>query len=83
MNEHQKVFYILYNISIYFLFQPRKDVNTHHFSSSSPPTLIYYSPVWFVCRTKFGVMIGQIACQSSSREGSIDPKIDLNFWTVV
>uniref|UniRef100_A0A673NMM7 Espin like a n=1 Tax=Sinocyclocheilus rhinocerous TaxID=307959 RepID=A0A673NMM7_9TELE len=32
----------------YVLFQLWKDVNTHHFSSSSPLT----NPVWFVCQTK-------------------------------
>ncbi len=36
------------------LFKPLKDINTHHFSSSSPLTLIY-SPVWFVCRTKWQI----------------------------
>ncbi len=36
------------------LFQLRKNISTHYFSSSSPPTLIY-SPVCFVCRTKWQI----------------------------
>ncbi len=56
------------------LFQLQKDVNTHHFSSSSPPTLIY-SPVWFVCRTKMADsvlrLVGSPVNQTPSK-GSID-----------
>ncbi len=45
------------------LFKPRKDVNTHNFSSLS----LFYCPVWFVGQDgEFSIMIGQIACQSSS-----------------
>ncbi len=36
------------------LFQPWKDVNTHTFSSLSPPKLIY-SPVWFVCWARWRI----------------------------
>ncbi len=37
------------------LFQPHNiDFNTHHFSTLSPPILIY-SPVWFVCQTKWWI----------------------------
>ncbi len=45
----------------------RKDVNTQYFLSSSQPFLIY-TPVWLVVRQncKFGIMIGQITCQSYS-----------------
>ncbi len=72
MNEHQKVFYILY-ISIYFLFQPQKDSSTTIFKFSHRLNLLLSC---LVCLSdKIRVMIGQIACQSSSREGSIDPKI--------
>ncbi len=36
------------------MLQPWRDVNTHNFLSSSPPMLIY-SPVWFVCQTKWEI----------------------------
>ncbi len=49
--------------SIFFLYlkheinmnEPQKDVNIHHFSSLSPPKLIY-SPVWFDCRTLWWIL---------------------------
>ncbi len=52
------------------LFQSQKDVDTHHFSSTGPPTLIY-SPVWFVCLiNRFSALIGQLTNLSIPRRVS-------------
>ncbi len=37
--------------SQHILFKPRKDVNTHHFSSLS----LFYCPVWFGCWTRWWI----------------------------
>ncbi len=47
-----------------FYFNHWKKSPPHHFSSLSPPMLIHY-PVW-PQNSRFGVMSGQITCQSSS-----------------
>ncbi len=56
------------------LFKPLKDINTHHFSSSSPLTLIY-SPVWFVCRNKMAdsaLWLVRYPANQAPYEGSVD-----------
>ncbi len=57
------------------LFQLWKDVNTHHFSSSSPPTLSS-SPVWFVFLTKMAdsaLWLVRSPVNQTPCEGSIAP----------
>ncbi len=59
------------------LFQPRKDINTHYFSSLNS-TLLF--GLFVGQNGRFGVMIGQIICQSNSLEGSIINIIMSRIW---
>ncbi len=70
MNEHQKVFYVNREKTTFFKF---KSTEVH---------LLFHLVCLSDKNGRFGIRIGQIACQSSSCEGSDELNNDTIFTTL-